>query len=323
MTTTPMGVESDGSLSRDEAANALLSRWTDADPAIQDRDEGAKPIRRSETERAPDKDENQSDDEELDFGDEDAPVEASPDALVTLTVDGEEIKIPVKDLTRLYGQEASLTRKSQEVAERRKFAEDEGARYVVATQRLLTKAQERFQPYAQVDWAIAAKTLDNDEYIALRTEAQAAHADLQFLNSELDGVFTETKRTRETQNLEDAKAALEVLQRDIPNFTAEVYQDMTAYAVTQGLPEDAVHQLTDPTALKLIHKAMAYDRAKERAASKRKAAPTSKRTMTTTRRSEQREGNRDGAAMTALRKTGSRDDAVAAMMERWSDTGDQ
>lgn len=333
MTTTLTGVDSnDGGLSRDDAAEALLSRWTDAEQPSRD-DEGAKPIRRSETERNADEDENQSEsDEDLDFGDDedqqqddtkaDAP-EASDEALVKLTVDGEEIKIPVKDLKRLYGQEASLTRKSQEVAERRKFAEDEGARYVVATQRLLDKAKARFQPYAQVDWAIAAKTLENDEYVALRQEAQAAHTDLSFLNNELETVFAETQKAREAAAKEDAKAALEVLQRDIPDFNADVYQDMAKFAATKGIPQEAFTQLTDPAALTIVHMAMSYERAKERAASKRKAAPTSKRTMTTNRRTDVRAGNREGDAMKRLRQTGSRDSAVAALMERWSDDGDQ
>lgn len=334
MPTTPEGVENEGALSRDEAANALLSRWTDADPAIRN-DEGAKPIRRSETERHPaDADENQSDDEELDFGDEDetvekdqdegdAPVEASDDALVKLTVDGEEVKIPVKDLKRLYGQEASLTRKSQEVAENRRRAEEDGARFMVATNRLLDKAKERFQPYAQVDWAIAAKTLDNDEYVALRQEATAAYTDLQFLNNELDGVFSEVTASREAAALEEAKAALEILQRDIPKFDANVYQDMTKFAAANGIPPEAFGQLTDPAALKMVHMAMSYERAKERAASKRTAAPTSKRTMKTTRRSDASAGNREGEAMKRLKQTGSRDAAVAALMERWSENGDQ
>jgi hypothetical protein len=337
MTTIATGdVEHEGGLSRDEAANALLSRWTDADNSHPEDDEGAKPIRRSETERhQTDEDDNQSDDEDLDFGDDedeqdendndraDAPVEASDEALVKLTVDGDEITVPVKDLKRLYGQEASLTRKSQEVAENRKRAEEDGARYIVATERLLEKAKERFQPYAQVDWAIAAKTLSNEEYVALRQEAAAAYTDLQFLNTELDGVFAEVQASREAQALEDAKAALEILQRDIPKFDANVYRDMTQFAAANGIPAEQFAQLTDPAALKIVHMAMSYQRAKERAASKRTAAPTSKRTMKTNRRSEARAGNREGDAMKRLKTTGKRDDAVAALMERWSDNGDQ
>lgn len=329
-TTLDQGVDDTSSMSVDDAANALLSRWTDAPkPSIDE--EGATPIRRSETEREPDEDENSSEDEDLDLEDEstqeeqtnepDAAVEASDDALVKLTVDGEEIKIPVKDLKRLYGQEASLTRKSQEVAERRKFADEEATRYVVATQRLIDKAKERFSPYAQVDWAIAAKTLGDAEYVALRQEAQAAFTEMRFFENELQGVVAETNAAREAAAMEEAKAALDVLQRDIPNFNADTYRDMAQFATSVGIPEQTFVQLTDPAALKIVHMAMSYQRAKERAASKRKAAPTSKRTMTTNRRTDTR-ANLAGDALKRLKQTGSRDDAVSALLERWNTADD-
>jgi hypothetical protein len=68
---------------------------------------------------------------------------ADDGAYVKLKVDGEEKEVPVKDLTRLYGQEAALTRKSQEVAEQRKQAEAESQKHVSALQVLLTRAQEK------------------------------------------------------------------------------------------------------------------------------------------------------------------------------------
>jgi hypothetical protein len=245
-------------LSRDEAAAALLSRWTDAEQPSRD-DEGAKPIRRSETERAPDEDENQSDDDRSwtlrtrtsrtsKTTRADAPVEASDDALVKLTVDGEEIKIPVKDLKRLYGQEASLTRKSQEVAERRKFAEDEGARYVVATQKLIEKATERFKPYAQIDWAIAAKTLENDEYVALRQEATAAYRNSSSSTTSWKACSRKAKRpAKHSDGGSQGRPGGSPARHS--ELRRQVYQDMGSFRRLQGHPRGAFAQLTDPAAL--------------------------------------------------------------------------
>lgn len=334
MTTTREGVDTDAALSPDEAANTFLSRWTDAEQPSRT-DEGAKPPRRTETVRNTDEDENQSDDEELDLGDEaetdehdddqeDAPAEATDDHVVKLTVDGEELSVPVKDLKRLFGQEASLTRKSQEVAQKRQAAEDDGARYVIATQRLLERAQERFKPYAQIDWSIAAKTLENEEYTALRQEASAAFSEVKFLNEELGQVFEGQKAERTKQLAEEAKTCIEVLSSDtgIPNFTADVYQEMATYAASNGIPTEAFAQVVDPAALIVLHKAMRYDQAKARAATKRKTQPTSKRTMQSNRRPSGRVGDKAGEEMKKLRQTGSRDDAVNAFMARWEGTGD-
>src|SRR5574337_877989 len=46
--------------------------------------------------------------------------DAGDDVIVKIKVGDKEHEVPVKDLKRLYGQEASLTRKSQEVAAQRK-----------------------------------------------------------------------------------------------------------------------------------------------------------------------------------------------------------
>src|SRR5262245_54818629 len=59
---------------------------------------------------------------------------------VKITVDDEEHEVPVKDLKRLFGQEKSLTQKSQQVAERRKQVDADGARYLAQTQVLLERA---------------------------------------------------------------------------------------------------------------------------------------------------------------------------------------
>jgi len=345
MTTTHSGVDSEATaLSTDEATEALLSRWTDA-AKPSDRDGGANtPDPRDETSRDEveeednesdddldlDTDEEQDDDEQ-DEGDEaddqeadeaDEPTEASDDAVVRIKVDGEDRTVPVKDLKRLFGQEQALTRKSQEVAQARKAAESEGERFTVAAGKLMERAQERFKPYANIDWQIAAKTLDNDEFVALRQEAQAAYEDLKFLNEELEGAHKATQEARIAEVHEAAKEAVAVLERDIPGWDQKIYNEVIDYAVSNGLDRAAVSQVVEPNLIKLIHKAKAFDEAKARAAAKRKAIPASKRTMKSKTRPQRPLGKLgDQAAIQRLSKTGSADDAVAALLARWETSG--
>lgn len=331
------GVETESALSVDDAAAALLKQTTDA-RQLSENDEGAKPPQRSETERNTAEDTHESDDDDLILEDEeddgnegddegDGPVEAPENAIVKLKVDGEEIAVPVKNLARLYGQEASLTRKSQEVAQQRKQVDTELERYTVATGRLLEKATERFKPYADIDWALAAKTLDNEEYAALRSEAKAAFVDVQFLNQELGSVAEQAKKDREAQLEQDATKAIEVLTGDngIPNFNDEIYKQMGDHFVSRGGSLEQYAQVVDPVALIILHDAMKYHQAKERAATKRKAAPTSKRTMKSSKRSNNATvGNKAGDALDKLRTSGGRDDAVAVLLERAREArGDQ
>jgi hypothetical protein len=60
-------------------------------------------------------------------------------------------EVPLKDLTRLYGQEAALTRKSQEVAELRKTAEA-AQKNLTALQVLIERAKEKADPFKKIDW---------------------------------------------------------------------------------------------------------------------------------------------------------------------------
>ena len=317
------GVNNNADLSNDEAADVLLNRWKDADKPSDD-EEGAKPPRRSETERDTDEDDNDvSDDDEGD--DEDAP-EAPENAVVKIKVGDEEVIASVKDLKRLYGQEAALTRKSQEVAQQRTQVNTELERYAAATSRLLEKANERFRPYADIDWAVAAKALDTEEYAALRKEAREAYTDVQFLNEEIKGVVETATKARQDQLEQDAKKAIEVLtgENGIPGFNEEVYQQMADHFVSVGGSLENYAQVVDPVALIILHNSMKYMQAKERAATKRKAAPTSKRTMKSNKRSGTgRVGDKAGEALEKLAKTGNRDDAAALLMQRWKDSGDQ
>lgn len=347
MSITQMGVDLDGSdFSPSDAEDAILNQWLDAG-TLSDDDGGAKPPKRR-TETVPEDagEGNNESDDDLDLDDEDGqdadadegsdtdtedddegkadePIIAADEAVVRVTVDGEERTVPVKDLKRLFGQEASLTRKSQEVAQVRKSAEEEGARFTLATQKLMERASERFAPYAEIDWTIAAKTLDNEEYIALRQEAQAAYQDIKFLKEEFDGTLKATQEARQTQTIEAAKEAVAVLKRDIPNWSQETYTGVIDYAANNGLDRDTIAQVTDANIIKLLHKAMSYDMAKERVATKRKSA-TSKHTMkSSNKRPTAALGKPDGKAeMARLAKSGSQDDAAALLLSRWNSEGD-
>jgi len=344
MTTTHSGVDStDGALSIDGAADAFLNRWKDAD-SLSDQDRGATTPDRNAQETGKDEEDEQND-EDLDFGDEDQDdenegsdqddendnddadelVEAADEAVVKLTVDGEERKVPVKDLKRLYGQEQSLTRKSQEVAQKRKAAEEEGARYTTAMQALVAKANAKYEPYAKVDWEIARSTLTPEEFVALRQEAKAAYEDVQFLQTEVDTTFKAAQETRAKEMKEAAQEAVAILsdpEKGIPNWNQQTYDSIISYAVTNGLDEGTIKQVTDANIIKLLHKAMSYDAAKERAKTKRKATSAKRVMKSKTKSSRDMSKPNADAEMKALQKSGKIDDAANAFLARWNAESD-
>lgn len=324
-----------GALSVSDAEDAFLNRWKADAEEPSDDDEGATEADDElETVKATDEDDQTEDDEE---GSEDPeetdaePVKAKSkvieddNALVKIKVGDEELQASIKDLKRLYGQEAALTKKSQEVAQKRKEVEDTGAKHLVGLQKLYERAMERFQPYAEVDMLVASKSLTNEEFAALRQEASRAYEDVQFLQAELDGFVQNLEVQRQNMIREQARNTIEVLkdpEQGIPNWSKETYDAIRNYAVRNGMPLEAVNNIVDPVIIKTLWKAMEYDNGKQVATVKK--AKTPKKVLKSKSSSEtQRFTKTDGQkALQRLRSTGSRDDAAAAFLSRWGVDGE-
>ena len=123
----------------DSASEALLARWEDAaKPSEQETDVATEPAEEEETEQLDqeaeddaeliedDADEDPEEEEEAEEpeADQEEEITLDDDTLVEIMVDGEAQQASIAQLKRLYGQEASLTRKSQDVAKQRKQAEE-------------------------------------------------------------------------------------------------------------------------------------------------------------------------------------------------------
>ncbi|WP_158010650.1 hypothetical protein [Tardibacter chloracetimidivorans] len=345
MTTQDTGVfNATGSFdSLDDGAEAILKRWVDAGSLSTD-DGGAKKPQVDETDL---EDDNETDDEEgntdeetdgSDDADQDEgsdegddsdeeedvqPTKAGDDALVEVTIDGETRTVSVKDLKRLYGQEASLTRKSQEVAEHRKKAEETGAKHAAALQLLVERANKKFEPYANVDWLVAQQQLDPDDFASLRQQAKEAHDEIQYLNTEVDN-FVKQNEARRREDLQAAakEAIADITNPESPNhikdWSQDIYNDIRSYAVKEGLPETEVNQVVNPTVLKLLYKAMRYDKATKEVVTKKKAL-SPKKVMKSDKKSANIT-NKNGEAQEVAKKfksSGTVDDAVELMLARW------
>src|SRR4029077_8040927 len=97
------------------------------------------------------------DDDEGDEGDDEnegadkSTIEVEDDHKFTVTVDGEEREFSLGQLKRLAGQEAALTRKSQEVATTRKTLEDQSAANLVRQTKLIERARAKYEALSKID----------------------------------------------------------------------------------------------------------------------------------------------------------------------------
>ena len=332
----------DGGL--DTAADAILRRWSQEDDgAAGDNREPPDETGEETTEKAQadsdedeDPSEEDSDDESgesPDEDEEDAKEEEKPtikkyveddNTLVKIKVDGEEREVAVKDLTRLFGQEASLTRKSQEVATLRKQNEENGAKYTAALAALYERAQKEFEPYSKLNFLALTKELETEELTALQAEAKARYDNVQFLGAELDAFMGHVQTEQKKQHQGQAQECLKVLMdpdKGIKGWNDQLYTELMDYGMASGLPKDMVYELVDPTAFKLLHKAMLFDKGQKVQEKTQKVVKSPKKILKTSdapRSARPDKTTEDSKrALQRLSKSGSIDDAANAFLARW------
>lgn len=343
--TTPMGVaaqdiEAAPQLDTNEdAAAAFLSKWSEEDPETQ---ASEAPEEDDKSEETPDEevteDEANADAEDDDGtetdpqddsedgdddGDEEEPKEEpkkvlEDEALVKIKVDGEELEVSVKDLKRLYGQEAALTRKSQEAAAKRKEAEAAAMKASATLQKMYEKAAAKWEPYSKIDYLVAQKQLDTDAFAALRAEAQAAYEDFRFISEEADTFVKQTQAQQQQQLQEAAKEAVKVLREAIPNWSPTLYDQIREYAIGTGMDAEVVNNLVDPVAIQLLHKARLYDESKKIATKKKVVAPKKVVKSTVTSNPQSMKADQTVKAKKTLQTSGSVDDAANLFLSRWA-----
>lgn len=300
---------------------------TDDDENEEASDEGPEESEDDEESETDDEDESE---EEPDEDSEDTKkgkkvvLEANADAYVKAKIDGEEREISIKDLTRLYGQEAALTRKSQEAAEIKKAADTQGAKYVAGLENLVKRAQERWSPYSQINFLALTKDPDINaqELTALTSEAQKAWEDLQYLQGSLDNVLKDAVDQRRNNLMTQAKEAVKVLsdpKTGIDGWSDKLYNDIRAFAINSGLDATMVNELVDPQAIKLLHKAMLFEKGSQAAKTvTKKVDKTPKRIIKGQPEvvTKSRKPSNADAAYKKLQQSGSLDDATDAILAR-------
>ena len=272
--------KSGAALTIDDAADAILGNWEDAaelsddeqeatdettdETDVEDSDiEDTDDLESAEDDEDPEEDDTEEateDDQEEEQDESEAElVEFDDDTLVEISVDGESKQASIKDLKRLYGQEASLTRKSQEAASQRKSADEQMQKADASLQAMISRAQERYKPYSEVDMLVASKNMSAEDFTQLRAESRQAEEDLKFLTEEADGFYGYVQQQQAQAQQEQAKDCVQVLQREIPDWNNTLYNDIRQYAITNGLPEQAVNQYADPNVIMLLNKARMFD----------------------------------------------------------------
>lgn len=342
-----------------DPAEAFLQKWKDAETPSDteeteentpDEDERAEGSERDapESDERGDDDESSDEDSEAETPEEDEQSDTeeeegeadqsdvktvidSDDAVVKLKVDGEEVEASIKDLKRLYGQEASLTRKSQEAATIKKRAEEAGAYHVAGLEAMYQRAVKAAEPYQNINFLSLAKdpNVTKEELEALSSVAQSAFDNVRYLETELQNTTKFAQEHRHQQLVEQAKETNKVLsdpKTGIEGWGEPLYNEIRDFAVKQGLDAGVVNEIVDPVGLKLLHMAMKYAKGVQTLTTPNKGPTKVDKTPkkivkgATTEAVRKVKTNHTNAAAKRLKASGSTDDAAEAFMARWENS---
>lgn len=328
----------------DTGADAFLDRFMpDGDPAepkkkVPSEEDGeTKPKEKTTPDPEPDEEDPEKTPGKTKEGEEEQETDPPKDktfadgdeTYVKIKVGEEEHEVSVKDLKRLWGQEESLTRKSQEVADLRKKADAETTRVVEGYNKLLERAKAKAEPFTKINFLVAAKELNAEDLKALTEEAQRCFDDVKFLEGGLNEHLKEINTKQSERIVEDAKACIKALNdpensNHIPEWSDKVYGELREFAVKQGFSKDIFNQLVDPSALKMIHMASLYEKGKSKVLTKvinksPKKIMKSSRTATSSKPDQAKADK----AMERLKRDGGTDDAAEAFLARWNANSDE
>jgi hypothetical protein len=246
-----------------------------------------------------------------------APLVADDEADVTVAVDGTNHVLKVKDLKRLFGQEASLTQKSQALSSASKAVEAQSLFIANVLNGRLVKAQAEADKYAKVDLFRASRELEPDEFDALNAAKKNADSELVALTQEGVQFMKNATDSRSTLLRERAKIAIVEIKRTIPEWNDSVYDNVRSYAVGQGMDRQAVNEIVDAGSILMIHKAMQFDAAKAKiAANTKKVVKAATKVMSKSGKASDYKGSSIRALTQTATQSGSIDDVMELYLAR-------
>lgn len=299
----------------DDGVSAFLASLTGAEDDTKRKPDVA--ATETEEESTDDTQDETSGDAEDNTESDETDAEPDPDdAEVDIKVGEETVKAKIKDLKRLYGQEASLTQKSQKVAETLRAAETRYGQAHTALEAMQARAQAAYAPYAALDFIAVAQQMSPEDFQALRADAAAAEANVKFFGDEL-GKLQQANSTRQQQaHQEAANATIKELsdpEKGIKGWGPELYNDLMTFAEGQGVQN--ARMATSAPLLRLLNMAMQFEKAekaRKTAEGKVQAAPN--KPTKVLKPGQKSSGGKAVTAMAQLRKTGSLEDATEAFL---------
>lgn len=306
-------------LSEIERLTALLEsdleKTTDPETDQEEADEADEVVEEDHLEESEPDDETEEVEEDPTEETEGEEEKVEDDKPLVFEIDGEEI--PVDELKLGYLRQADYTKKTQAVAEQRKAVEEHTRIYESSLQALLTAAGADLSRFEGVNWEQVA--VENpDQYRQAKAMYEQTQQTFNFIKGQSDEHMKRMQERAKAEMKQRASESLATLKSTIPDWSNDLYYKIGEYAHKElGVTPDEFNNVADHRTITALYKAMRFDQARQVSAEKKiKASP--KKTLSGTKaesaKATQTETYRK--SRDRLKKTGSMDDAVAALLNR-------
>jgi hypothetical protein len=168
-------------------------------------------------------------------------------------------KFKVKELLQLAAEREAITSRSTALQEQAAKVQAEAARYQTGMQAMMKRAEDKWAPFATIDWLVLQTQVDPETFAATRQMAQEALNEVQYFKQTLDKDVQEARAKGEQLQREAAVAAVKELQdpvKGIKGFDNKLYNEILEFATSQGL--SGFRNVTAAPAIRLMHDAMMY-----------------------------------------------------------------
>lgn len=243
------------------------------------------------------------------------PEAETEEAPQTFEVDGQEVSLD--ELKLGYLRQSDYTRKTQAAAEQRKAAEAQQQNYESSLQSLLAAAGADLSRFEGVNWeGLAAQ--DPAQYQQAKAIFEQAQSTYNLIRGQAEQHMTQMQERAQAELKQRAQESLGVLKSTIPNWSNDLYYEIGDYAQKElGVSSDEFNNIADHRSITAMWKAMQYDRAKTVTAEKKvKASPQKTLSGSKADANKVNSGEKYRKARDKLRKTGSMDAAVQALLNR-------
>jgi hypothetical protein len=229
-------------------------------------------------------------------------------------VDGETLT--AEELKLGYLRQSDYTKKTQAVAEQRKAFESQSAETEATINAVMSAAGADLSRFQAVNWEQAA--IDNpDQYRQAKAAFEQAQSTYNLIKAQADQLQTQQQQQADAASKEAAKESLTVLKTNIPNWSNDLYYKIGEYAQGLGVTGEEFNKVSDHRLITTLWKAMQFDQAKT-VTTKKKAKSSPTKTLSGSKADSTKAVQSESArkARERLRKSGTVDDAAAALLNR-------